>query len=379
MPENSPSSRLDANVFVGSALMSSTNNSSISRAVFGQTPDGTHVEIFTLRNRHGMEAHITNYGGIVTSLKTPDRDGKFADVVLGFDDLAGYLKNPPYFGALIGRYGNRIAHGKFSLGGEKYTLAINNGANALHGGLKGFDKVVWRVASAEVAQNEPRLVLAYLSADGEEGYPGNLSVQVIYTLTHDNALQIKFTATTDKTTVCNLTHHSYFNLAGSGDVLQHVVYINADKFTPVDSGLIPTGELRNVSGTPFDFRAPTSIGLRLKHDGEQLKFGNGYDHNYVLNKMGDRPAGLSLAARVYEPVTGRTMEVWTTEPATQFYTGNFLDGMSGKSERSYLSYHGFCFEPQHFPDSPNQPKFPTTELKPGEIYQNTIIYKFGAE
>jgi aldose 1-epimerase len=359
--------------------MSSTNNSSISRAAFGQTPDGTQVEIFTLRNRHGLEAHITNYGGIVTSLKTPDRDGKFADVVLGFDDFASYLKNHPYFGALIGRYGNRIAHGKFSLGVEKYSLAINNGANALHGGLKGFDKVVWRVAAAEVTQDEPKLALTYLSADGEEGYPGNLSASAIYTLTDDNALQLKFTATTDKATVCNLTHHSYFNLAGSGDVLRHVVYINADKFTPVDSGLIPTGELRSVSGTPFDFRAPTPIGLRINHADEQLKLGNGYDHNFVLNKMGDRPAELSLAARVYEPVTGRTMEVWTTEPATQFYTGNFLDGMNGKGDQSYLSYHGFCFEPQHFPDSPNQLAFPTTELKPGEIYQNTIIYKFGAE
>ena len=216
--------------------MSSPNSSSISRAVFGQTPDGTRVEIFTLRNRHGLEARITNYGGIVTSLKTPDRDGKFADVVLGFDDFASYLKNHPYFGALIGRYGNRIAHGKFSLGGEKYSLAINNGANALHGGLKGFDKAVWRVAAAEVTQDEPKLSLAYLSADGEEGYPGNLSASAIYTLTDDNALHLKFAATTDKATVCNLTHHSYFNLAGGGDVLRHVVYINADKFTPVDGG-----------------------------------------------------------------------------------------------------------------------------------------------
>lgn len=352
---------------------------SISRSRFGQTPDGVPVEIFTLRNRRGMEVRITNYGGIVTSLKTPDQAGQFTDVVLGFDDFESYLNNHPYFGAVIGRYANRIAFGKFSLDGKTCRLAINNGANTLHGGLKGFDKVVWRIIAAEVNQGEPELTLAYLSADGEEGYPGNLSVQATYTLTDDNALRLKFTATTDQPTVCNLTHHSYFNLAGGGDVLRHVVYINADRFMPVDRGLIPTGEWRSVAGTTFDFRAPTPIGLRIHHDDEQLKLGGGYDHNFVLNKMGERPAELSLAARVYEPVTGRTLEVWTTEPAAQFYTGNFLDGMNGKAEQSYLSYHGFCFEPQHFPDSPNQPGFPKTELKPGETYRNTIIYKFGAE
>jgi aldose 1-epimerase len=352
---------------------------SINRAGFGKTPDGTPVEIFILRNRHGLEARITNFGGIVTSLKTADREGRIADVVLGFDDFESYLENHPYFGALIGRYGNRIAQGKFSLAGKNYSLAVNNGANALHGGLKGFDKVVWRVAAAEVTQDEPKLALTYLSADGEEGFPGNLSVRATYTLTDENALRLDFVATTDQPTVCNLTHHSYFNLAGSGDVLHHVVSINADHFTPVDAGMIPTGEIRSVVGTPFDFRAPAPIGWRINHADEQLKLGKGYDHNFVLNKMGGRPAELSLAARVYEPSTGRTMEVWTTEPATQFYTGNFLDGMTGKGDQAYLSYHGFCFEPQHFPDSPNQPAFPTTELKPGEIYRNTILYKFGAE
>jgi aldose 1-epimerase len=359
--------------------MSSANDSTISRATFGQTPDGTPVEIFTLRNARGMEARITNYGGIVTSLKTPDRDGRFADLVLGFDDFGGYLKNDPYFGALIGRYGNRIAGGKFSLHGKTCRLAVNNGANALHGGLKGFDKVVWGVAAAEVSQDEPKLVLTHLSADGDEGYPGNLSVQATYALTRENSLRVEFSAHTDQPTVCNLTHHSYFNLAGQGDVLHHVAYINADKFTPVDGGLIPTGELRDVAGTVFDFRAPTPIGLRINRDDEQLKLGRGYDHNFVLNKSGARAVELSLAARVYEPVSGRAMEVWTTAPGTQFYTGNFLAGTAGKAGRIYSAHEGFCFEPQHFPDSPNHPEFPTTELKPGETYRNTIIYKFGTE
>ncbi len=358
----------------------SVTQSSLIRANFGQLPDGAMAEIFTLRNRHGLEARITNYGGIVTSLKTPDRDGHFTDVVLGFDRLEDYLKGHPYFGALIGRYGNRIAHGNFSLHGRDYKLATNNGANALHGGIKGFDKVRWHVAAAEVVADEPTLTLTYVSADGEEGYPGTLSVQAVYVLTDYNALTLKFTAKTDQPTVCNLTHHSYFNLAGAGDVLHHVVHINADQFTPVDSGLIPTGELRRVAKTPFDFRAPTPIGLRINQDEEQLKLGHGYDHNFVLEKMGSRPVELSLAANVYEPLTGRTMEVWTTEPGVQFYTGNFLDGtLTGKGGWKYQARHGFCFEPQHFPDAPNQPAFPSTELKPGEIYTHTTSYKFGVE
>jgi aldose 1-epimerase len=379
MPSTLPSSGLAKNAFVGSTIMSPAENPTISRAAYGQTPEGEPVEIFTLRNHQGVEARITNYGGIVTSLKAPDRDGQFADLVLGFDDFAGYLKNDPYFGALIGRYGNRIALGKFSLNGKTCRLAVNNAPNALHGGLKGFDKVVWNVAAAEMSQDEPKLVLAYLSPDGEEGYPGNLSVRAVYTLTQDNALQIEFSATTDQPTVCNLTHHSYFNLAGHGDVLRHVVHIDADAFTPVDAGLIPTGELRNVAGSAFDFRSPTAIGLRINHDDAQLKLGRGYDHNFVLNKPAGRTGELSLAAKVHEPASGRTMEVWTTAPATQFYTGNFLAGARGKGGRLHQARDGFCFEPQHFPDSPNHSEFPTTELHPGETYRNTIIYKFGTE
>jgi aldose 1-epimerase len=373
---------LGSALLVGCATMSNTN-SSVTKADFGRTPDGTPVEIYTLRNGKGMEADIMTYGGIVTSLKTPDKNGNFADVVLGFDNLDGYtkdayLKNCPYFGALIGRYGNRIAFGKFSLDGTQYTLPINNAPNTLHGGLKGFDKVVWTIEEAKVGEHGPKLELTYLSKDGEEGFPGNLTVHATYTVTEDNALQIKFKATTDKDTVVNLTHHSYFNLAGGGDVLGHVVTINADKFTPVDGGLIPTGELRPVAGTPLDFRSPTPIGAHIGETNyDQIKLGNGYDHNFVLNKKSNE---LSLAARVHEPATGRTLEVWTTEPATQFYTANFLDGsFTGKGGWNYKFRNAFCFEPQHFPDSPNHPAFPTSELKPGETYQSTIIYKFSAE
>ena len=361
----------------GCATMSKSN-SSITKADFGTTPDGMRVELYTLRNSNGMTATIMTYGGIVTSLKVPDKNGTFGDVVLGYDNLDGYLKSTPYFGALIGRYGNRIAKGKFPLDGVEYILATNNPPNTLHGGLKGFDKVVWSVEEAEVGEHGPKLELTYLSKDGEEGFPGNLTVHATYTVTEDNALQIKFKATTDKDTVCNLTHHSYFNLAGSGDILGHIVYINADKFTPVDATLIPTGELRPVAGTPFDFRTPTPIGLDIgETNDEQIARGNGYDHNFVLNKKSNE---LSLAARAHEPVTGRTLEVWTTEPATQFYTGNFLDGsITGKGGWTYQFRNAFCFEPQHYPDSPNHPDFPTTELKPGETYKNTIIYKFSAE
>jgi aldose 1-epimerase len=373
---------LGAALLVGCATMSNSK-SSVTKADFGRTPDGTPVEIYTLRNSKGMEATIITYGGIVTSLKTPDKNGNLGDVVLGFDNLDGYtkdayLKNCPYFGALIGRYGNRIALGKFSLDGAQYTLPINNAPNTLHGGLKGFDKVVWSVEDAKVGEHGPKLELTYLSKDGEEGFPGNLTVHATYTVTEDNALQIKFKATTDKDTVVNLTHHSYFNLAGGGDVLGHVVTINADKFTPVDGGLIPTGELRPVAGTPLDFRAPTPIGAHIGDTNyDQIKLGNGYDHNFVLNKKSNE---LSLAARVHEPVSGRTLEVWTTEPATQFYTANFLDGsFTGKGGWNYQFRNAFCFEPQHFPDSPNHPAFPTSELKPGETYQSTIIYKFSAE
>lgn len=349
----------------------------ITKSDFGTTPDGKAVELYTLRNSQGMEATIMTYGGIVTSLKVPDKNGALTDVVLGYDNLDGYLKSTPYFGALIGRYGNRIAHGQFTLDGKTYTLATNNGANSLHGGLKGFDKQVWTARPLPTA-NGPALILTYVSLGGEEGYPGTLSVTAIYSITEDNELRVDFSATTSEKTVVNLTHHSYFNLRGSGDVLGHVVYINSDKFTPVDSGLIPTGELRPVTGTPFDFRLPATIGARINStNDEQIVLGNGYDHNWVLNKQGNE---LSLAAEVYEPTTGRLMEVWSTEPATQFYSGNFLDGsITGKGGWVYKFRDGFCFEPQHYPDSPNHPAFPTTELSPGETYKNTIIYKFSTK
>jgi len=346
----------------------------ISRIAFGQNMDGTAVDLYTLKNSQGMEARITNYGGIVVSLKVPDRHGKFEDVVLGCETLADYLKGHPHFGALVGRYGNRIARGKFKLDGVEYSLAINNGANSLHGGLKGFDKVVWAATPLTTA-NGPALQLQYTSRDGEEGFPGNLAVTAVYTVTEDNALKLEFTATTDKKTVCNLTHHSYFNLAAKGNVLDHVVQINADTFTPVDGGLIPTGELRSVGGTPLDFRKPLPIGQGIDSDHEQVKLGAGYDHNWVLNHAAGT---LGLAAIVEEPASGRTLEVWTTEPGTQFYTGNFLDGkLCGKGGWRYQRREGFCFEPQHYPDSPNKPQFPSTELNPGETYRNTIIYKFG--
>jgi aldose 1-epimerase len=352
---------------------------STKKSSFGKTPDGESVDLYTLTNKNGAEAAITTYGGSVVSLKVPDRDGKLGDVVLGFDSVDGYVNNTSYIGALIGRYGNRIGHAEFKLDGKTYTLAKNNGENTLHGGSKGFNKAVW--ATKEIpAKDGQALELTYLSKDGEEGFPGNLHVRVIYTLTDSNALRIEYFATTDKDTVLNLTNHSYFNLAGpgSGDILGHILMIEADKFTPVDSGLIPTGELRDVAGTPFDFLKPTGIGARVNSDDEQIKLGGGYDHNFVLSRKSGDP--ISLSARVREPKTGRVMEVWTTEPGVQFYTGNFLDGsLHGKDGVSYTKRSAFCLETQHFPDSPNNAKFPSTELKPGERYHTTTIYKFSAE
>ena len=366
-----------ATFFSGCASAPKTTDT-ISSAPFGQTADGTPVTIYTLRNENGMEAHILNYGGIVQSLLVPDKSGKFGDVVLGYDDLNGYETNSPYFGALIGRYGNRIAKGHFTLDGKDYTLAVNNGVNSLHGGLKGFDKVVWN-AHPTLTKRGPALELTYTSKDGEEGYPGTLTVKAVYTVTHRNGLRVDFTATTDKDTVVNLTHHGYFNLAGqgNGNILNHVVYLNASKFTPVDSTLIPNGELRDVTGTPFDFRTPTAVDARVNADDEQIKFGGGYDHNWVV----DHPMGeLGLDARVTEPTTGRVMEVWSTEPGLQFYCGNFLDGtIHGKGGQIYVHRGAIVMEPQHYPDSPNQANFPSTVLHPGEVYHNTIIYKFGVE
>jgi aldose 1-epimerase len=364
---------LGAACLVGCASVSSPRNKGVSQQPFGQTKDGTPVELYTIRNGKGAEARISNYGGLVISLTMPDRHGQFGDVVLGYDSLADYLKDSPYFGALIGRYGNRIAKGKFTLNGQQYTLATNNYPNALHGGLKGFDKVVWEAKVLATAEGMG-LELQYVSKDGEEGYPGTLAVTAVYTLTEDNALKLEFTATTDKDTVVNLTHHSYFNLAGKGDILNHQVMIRADRFTPVDSTLIPTGELRPVEGTPFDFRQPTAIGARIQQDDQQLKCGGGYDHNWVI----DKPLGqLGLMARVYEPTTGRVMEVLSTEPGLQFYSGNFLNGSNkGKGGWVYQFRNGFCMEPQHYPDSPNQPAFPSVVLKPGQVFHNTIIYRF---
>ena len=364
---------LGAAFIVGCASASKSNPVTTFQP-FG-TVDGQSVNLYALRNANGVEAKICNYGGIVVSLKVPDRNGKLGDVVLGYDKLDDYVKNSPYFGCLVGRYGNRIAKGKFTLDGKEYTLAVNNGANHLHGGIKGFDKVVWTPETLTTADG-PALSLTYLSKDGEEGYPGNLTVKAVYTLTRDDALRLEYVATTDKPTVVNLTHHGYFNLAGKGDILGHEVLLNASRFTPVDEGLIPTGEWKSVKGTPFDFTKPTTIGARIEQDDQQLKFGKGYDHNWVLDKA---PGLLSVAARVYEPASGRVMDVLSTEPGLQFYTGNFLDGsITGKGGWKYVFRSAFCMEPQHFPDSPNQPKFPSVVLKPGQTYRNTIVYKFWA-
>jgi aldose 1-epimerase len=345
--------------------------------VTAKTADGQAVELYTLSNKTGAKATITTYGARVVTLKMPDKQGKFDDIVLGFDNLDGYLRTPPppYFGATIGRYGNRIAGGKFNLDGMLYILAQNNGANHLHGGNIGFDKVVWTGKEG----NGASVVMTYLSKDGEEGYPGNLTAIVTYTLTDDNELRIEYSATSDKDTIVNLTNHSYFNLAGQGegDILGHVVVINADRFTPVDKGLIPTGDLENVDGTPFDFRKPTPIGDRIDAKDPQIALGGGYDHNFVLNRAG---SSLELAAAVAEPKTGRVMEVFTTEPGLQFYTGNFLDGtIKGKGGKVYPRRAAFCMETQHFPDSPNQPSFPSTTLKAGDKYHSETVYRFSAQ
>jgi aldose 1-epimerase len=354
-----------------------SSGGSVTSAAFGNLPDGTAIQIYTLRNSKGMEAKIMTYGGIVESLKTPDKNGNFGDVVLGYDTLDGYVTNSPYFGALIGRYANRIAKGKFTLDGQEYTLPTNNIPNCLHGGDKGFFARVWKVVQADVGPDGPRLELSYLSADGEEGFPGNLQVDATYTVTADNALRLDFKATTDKDTVCNLTHHSYFNLRGSGDILGYTAYINADSFTPVDATLIPTGELKPVTGTPFDFRTPTVIGERINGDDQQLKYANGYDDNWVLNHA---PGELGLAARVSDPDSGRVLTVYTTAPGIQFYSGNFINGtIQGKGGQVYQFRDAFCLEPQDFPDAPNHPSFPSSELKPGETYTSTLIYKFSTQ
>lgn len=345
---------------------------SISKVEFGKLTDGRIADLYTLTSRNGLVMKVTNYGGTVTSLSVPDKNGTLADVVLGFDNIQSYLNATAYFGAIVGRYGNRIAKGKFEIDGVSYNLAKNNGPNTLHGGLVGFDKVMWDATKVNDTSGVG-IKLHYLSKDGDEGFPGNLDVTVTYMLTNANEFSIVYEATTDKSTPLNLTHHSYFNLAGAGngDVLEHQVMIDAQRYTVVDSTLIPTGELPDVKGTPFDFTQNQTIGARINELG-----GNpvGYDHNYVLNSGGTK---LALAARATEPVSGRVMEVYTDQPGVQFYTGNFLDGtLTGKVGKVYNQYYGFCFETQKFPDSPNQPAFPSSILKPGETYKSTTIYKF---
>ncbi len=343
----------------------------VTREPFGHLPDGSAVEIFTLTNDGGLKARLMTYGAILVSLEIPDRDGRPGDVVLGYDTLGGYVGNNPYFGAIVGRYGNRIAKGLFTLDGAVYKLAANNGENHLHGGVRGFDKVVWSGEPVKEA-GAVGVKFIYLSKDGEEGYPGNLACAVTYRLTNVNELTISYEATTDKATPVNLTHHSYWNLAGqgNGDILRHELRLNADRYTPVDKGLIPTGELAPVKGTPMDFTTPTAIGARI------AQVEGGYDHNYGLNRTGE---GLSAAARLHDPQSGRTMEISTTEPGIQFYSGNFLDGtITGKSGKIYQKHYGLCLETQHFPDSPNQPNFPSTILKPGRVYKSLTVHKFSA-
>jgi aldose 1-epimerase len=347
----------------------------VAKQAFGKLPDGAEVDLYVLTNATGMTAKITNYGGIVTELRTPDKAGKFDNVVLGFDNLKDYLAGHPYFGALIGRVGNRIGKAQFTLEGKEYKLAANNGPNSLHGGKKGFDKVVWK-AEPLMASAAVGLKLTYRSPDGEEGYPGNLTATVTYWLTNDNELKIDYEATTDKATPVNLTHHGYFNLGTpkSGPILGHELMIAADKYTPVDDTLIPTGDIKPVEGTPLDFTTPKTIGARI----EQLKGEpGGYDHNYVLRGGGK---SLALAARVYEPKTGRVMEVRTTEPGVQFYTGNFLDGsQKGHGGVVYRKHYGFCLEAQHFPDAVHHANFPSVILRPGQTYRQSTVYKFSAK
>jgi len=360
--------------FAGLALAQPASTPGIQQQPFG-THDGRPITLYTLTNSHGVEVRAMNYGGIIVSIRVPDRKGQSADVVLGHETLEGYIPNPPYIGAIIGRYGNRIANGTFNLEGKTYTLPKNDGPNTLHGGIaRTFDRVVW---DGEVkGRNE--VAFSYTSKDGDDGFPGNLKVRVSYTLTDGNAILIDYEATTDKATPINLTQHSYFNLAGegNGDILNHEIMINGDHFTPVDKNLIPTGELRPVKGTPLDFTTPTKIGARIDDKYDQIALGHGYDHNFVLNHKPNEN-GLVLAARVLEPTSGRTLEVWTTQPGVQFYTGNFLDGsVTGKQGHVYNRRYAFCLETQHFPDSPNHPDFPTTILKPGETFREKTVFKF---
>ncbi len=374
-------------LFVSAALgqdaAPAKGKSQVRKEAFGKTRDGRPVDLYTLTNSNGMEVRAMTYGGIIVSMRVPDKNGKVADVVLGHDELDGYMPNPPYFGAIVGRYANRIANGTFTVDGVKYTLAKNDGPNTLHGGIVGFNQKIWEGAEFKNAKGVG-VAFSYLSKDGEEAFPGNLKVKVSYTLTNKNQLILDYEATTDKATPINFSQHSYFNLAGAGtgDILGHEVMLNADRFTPVDKTLIPTGELRPVQGTPMDFTKPTTIGARINDTYEQLVLGHGYDHNFVINrtdKDGDK-GGLVLAAKVHEPTSGRVLEVFTTEPGVQFYSGNFLDGtIVGKQGHAYKQRYGFCLETQHYPDSPNHPDFPSTILKPGATFHSETIFKFSTE
>ena len=367
-------------IFLASATLAHARSSkaahgAVEEQPFGTTKEGKKITLYTLTNSHHMEVRAMNYGAIIVSLRVPDRKGQVADIVLGHDTLEGYFDNSPHLGGLVGRYANRIANGSFTLDGVKYSLPKNNGPNTLHGGIKGFDQAVWQGAPLK---GKTGVAFSYLSKDGEEGFPGNLKVKVTYALTEANELLIDYEATTDKPTVLNLSQHSYFNLAGegTGNILDHEVMINADRFTPVDSTMIPTGELRPVKGTPLDFTTQTKVGARIDDNYEQLVLGKGYDHNFVIN---GKAGGLGFAARAYEPTSGRVIEISTDQPGVQFYTGNFLDGtVTGKQGHVYKQRYGLCFETQHFPDSPNHPEFPSTVLRPGETFHSRTIWRFSA-
>lgn len=355
------------------AVVKSVAQLSVAEAPFGKLPTGEQTTLFTLTNANGLTVKVTNYGGVITSINTPDKAGKMGDIILGFDNIDGYLKNKSYFGALIGRYGNRIGKAQFDIDGKTYKLDVNNGVNHLHGGSKGFWALLWDTKSFKT-ENSVGLTLTHTSPDGDQGYPGNLKVTVVYELTNNNEFTITYKATTDKATHVNMTQHPYFNLAGKGSILNQELFINGSKYTPVDAGLIPTGELAPVAGTPFDFTKPHAIGQMIEQKNEQLKNGGGYDHNWVLNKKTDDEWGLD--ARFSDPASGRVLEVYSDEPGIQFYSGNFLDGkVDGKGVN--FEYRGaICLEPQHFPDTPNKPKFPSTLLKPGTEYKSKIGFKF---
>ncbi len=351
----------------------------IEKSVFGKLADGSQVEAYVLKNANGMSAKIINYGASIVTLTAPDKNGKYEDVVLGYDNIEGYVNGTTYFGGIVGRYGNRIAKGKMTIDGKEYQLAVNNAPNHLHGGVVGFNKKLWTVDKTEITKNGPAITMTVVSKDGEENYPGNVKLTVVYTLTNDNALSMVYTGSTDKTTVLNPTNHSYFNLTGdmNNTILDHELMINADKITPVDRGLITTGKLEDVAGTPMDFRTAKKIGKDIGADFEQLKYGGGYDHNWVTNNYDKK---VRLIATVYEPKSGRVMETYSDEPGVQFYCGNFLNGtVAGKGGIKYAKRTGLCLEAQHYPDSPNKPEFPTTLLKPGETYHQTTIYKFSVK